>query len=139
MSEPTFWTYGRTVSLGDFAGVSFRAGFLGGDSEDEVFVCYLSREQDFPAFLEPVFKRYFFGKTICVKCLCPMTELRFRALREFNGRRTAQNSYITCVCEHPVWRIRPDLLRMAEISMGRPIVSSRRRQRMKAAQGKYSS
>jgi HNH endonuclease len=130
---------GRPATIGDFAGVSFRTWFPDGGPEDRVFVCYLSDEQDIPIFLKPVFRKHFFGSATCVKCFRPMAALQFRSLREHDRRRSTQNAYVVCGCGHPLWRIGPELLGIAETSMGEAIRYSRRRQRMRAAGGRHSS
>lgn len=137
-NDPSFWTYGEEGWRDSYNGVHFLNGSLNNSDNDIFLVCYLSDEKNFSILVKPVFKKNFFGKATCVKCLRPMIELRFRTLRHFYGNRSTQNAYLTCDCGYPVWRLDRHLKFKAETAMRRSINPPFRRQMIKDAEGTHS-
>ena len=103
-NDRSFWTYGKLASFGVYDGISLAIGYLDKQEKDQVFACYLVPNKNFPKYLEATFRKSFFGKAVCVKCLRPMDELRTRILREFKFTSGRRNAYIACSCDYPVWR-----------------------------------
>ncbi|MGB6386849.1 MAG: HNH endonuclease [Terriglobales bacterium] len=134
-SDPSFWTYGRVASIGGYGGVWFTEGCLDEQkNEGRVFACYQFARDDFAEF-EPTFKKYFFGKATCARCLRPMAELKVQTLREFNGKNSRRRAYFVCGCGHPIWRSGLKLLDIG--AMATDERSRLRKQSLKTEGGKH--
>jgi hypothetical protein len=159
-NDQSFWSYGKMTSFGDLGGVSITTGYLDESRKDGVFVLYLTEKSQFPAFLKPVFKKHFFGRANCVRCLQPMNEPKLRVLRDFDDvpaqcrayqrfrlkmrafpepdKSREQNFYLACSCGYPVWRLDEDSLFAAERAISQAAAWRRRSERIKAAGGSAS-
>lgn len=137
-NDQSFWTYGKRAYSGCYEGAWITTGRLGKDGKSEVFVCFLRGDEDFPKFLNSVFKRCFFDNATCVRCSLPMSGLQFESMREFHGNKITRSLYMVCVCGHPVWRLESDLMIDAERAIVRAVHSSRRQLKIRTAGGKHT-
>lgn len=136
--DPFFWSCGKVAVMGNTGGVWFNQGYLAADRQDEVLVWYTGGDDAFPAFLVLVFERHLFEKAHCVRCLSPMTELKMRVLREFDGSGSSHHVYIGCGCGYPVWRLDAGSFGTAGRAMYVAEQSWRRKQRITAAGGAHT-
>lgn len=137
-ADPGFWTYGQDRGGWGYYRVMFTSGSLDANREDSVFVCYVSDLRYFPKFLTGTFKKHFFDKATCAKCLLPMLELKFGERNIVSGNKSERNVYLECVCGYPVWRLGYDQQIQAHMSMMSAIRSYERRERVKTNGGVHS-
>jgi 5-methylcytosine-specific restriction endonuclease McrA len=144
-SDPSFWSYGHCSISGYLCdGVFFDLGFPdatrpnGEDGKDAAFVCRLADEAGSPDFFEAAFKKHFFGKVHCAKCLRPLAKLLTRTLVEFDGSHGTRNLYVICDCGHPVWNQNMKAFNAATQAIRTAEKSWRRNQRVELAGGSHT-
>jgi 5-methylcytosine-specific restriction endonuclease McrA len=142
--DPSFWYFGQFVHEShefgniELGGVLHKIRPISSGEEDEVFAFCLLKSSGFPEFLKSLLNEHFLGKSTCVRCSLPMTELLRRDVRYLDGRLVEHESYLICACGYPVWQMERNLYSSARDQMNRNTGSWRRMQRLRAAGGKHS-
>jgi 5-methylcytosine-specific restriction endonuclease McrA len=95
-----------------------------------VFTFSLSKGEEFPGFIDRIFRKHLCERARCSGCLSLMTDVRTSAIDTFDWTRNQSNIYLTCACGYPVWR-----MEMLSYSAARRAMD---RARLKAAEGRHS-
>lgn len=136
-SDPMFWTHGQTVSFGAWGTLWNYVGYLNKESKDLVSTFYVLPGEEFPIYMNAVFKRHYVDKAICVRCNSLMTELRLRTLPCFYENAPGEALFVICNCGHPVWHV-GGVAAKADDEFRRTETAWRRKENLRTAGGKHS-
>jgi HNH endonuclease len=136
--DPDFWTYGSWASSGNYFGIEFTSGNLDKEKRDNLVVCSIPDNIEFPPHLTTIFKRRFLENATCARCGERASEIMLRPLPDHSRPKRRLIPYVVCSGGHPVWRIPP----FAQFAAGDAIAgaerSRARRKKLKEADGKHT-